>query len=215
MAGDVYRFNQAMRKWDSLRAMGEFSVAPEEGYIAVLASQHSTKVKPYHRDVERHGFRTEAELVARDIEALGGSALLGVGINRDKLTNVLGDRECTGLVLIGHGNFSSITADDHEALDWHFVSGHANHLKLGTVKQRFCGHFSRQLSAPFGLFAVSDHRNVVAPVGEYFAPEVEADHEELMRAVSDKPRLDFEDMRTRFMRKAEEIDEFVEPFAAD
>ena len=65
----------------------------------------------------------------------------------------------------------------NDRLDWRDVSSMADHLKQGVFVQRHRGNFARQLSVPLGTFAVTNHRNIWAPVGSYFAPESLEDSE--------------------------------------
>jgi hypothetical protein len=207
MAGEVYQFEKAIQKWDALQDRRQFSVESVDGYAAVIHSLHRHHKRHAKHKKEMEVFETEAIQIASGIAMMGGNALVLAGINHPNLYALLSDPECSDIILIGHGNFSDVTGDNGESFGWNYISGNADHLKRGSIVQRFCGHFNEDLSVPFGMFGVSDHRNVIAPVGRIFAPENNIDDESLLRPVSYKPRLSFEDVRLAFGNLRDDIDQ--------
>ena len=131
----------------------------------------------------------------------------------DDVQNVLWDRSYSSVIMIGHGalpyvymrnEFRPHRTNDNKVVpgnrvDWRDVADMAEHLKLGVFIQRHCGNYARRLSVPLGAFAMSSHRNVLAPVGSYFNPASLTDSENRrVRSVSPSWRLGYDFVKDTF-----------------
>jgi len=90
------------------------------------------------------------------------------------------DPEVTDIILIGHGNISSLWTDNDKYFDRQDAAKAVRHLKQGMVEQRMCGNFAdrpeevakpndeRQprFRVPLGTFVVCEPANVLAAVNK-------------------------------------------------
>lgn len=198
MAGDRKQYERSLRRWDELHERQAYSAPSELGTMAVMYSLCRMKATEAEHIEEIKTFRDEAHEIEQGIRFLGGHAAVFSGINYQSLGEVLTNPGYSGIVLIGHGDFSSVYGDNERIIDWREIASMATHLKRGSVVQRFCGTYARNASVPFGTFVVSDHRDVIAAPGHVFMPELYENDERLLRSVSPKPRMIYEDIKNFF-----------------
>lgn len=210
-------FNRYLESWDHHHAMNNFSLPQREGIKAIiygtrLGSVDDPDTKENNRLLE--SFEQEAYEIADECRQLGGRALLYTGMSLGTFSDVLEDRRVSDIVVIGNGSFSAIysdswTTEQPDYIEWTSVARRATHLKQGAFIQRTCGHFlsENRLSPPFGMFALSDHRNIFSPINEYFGPEntpnqaaVEAE-EQKIRQVSSVGRISLAYANTHFRQE--------------
>ena len=208
MASDRQQYREALREWDSLRAVGAFSSPPELGCVAIICSLHEVEAEPgseasaYVTENDPEIFRAEAFAIADELMAVGRQPFVAINASPDDFSDVLTDPSFSDVIVIGHGDLSGVAMDNpdnRDAFDWKDVARTADHLKKGQFVQRHCGKHTRALSVPLGLFAVSDHRSVIAPAGEYFAPtDLHHPHNSLLRSVSQALRMSYKQVKARF-----------------
>lgn len=215
-------FLDAQSKWDAQHEAGAFSLPPDEGITAIFQAKYIRECNYKEHWKEMLAFRKEALAIKRRLENLGRRGLVFSGLRKDELYEVLDDPQFSSLVMIGHGDLMGLRDDEGGFVDWRHVSKAASHLKLGTVIQRFCGGYGgcTQLGVPFGAFAVSDQRNVIAPVGKMFTPESDPTHEKYLRPVFTSERISLSDARSLSPRYdtskiSEEDTGLVSEYAAD
>ena len=209
---DRLQYSVALDKWNALHDAEQYSEDSRYGKLAVLFSQEPGEdtgdvgIMPVDQ-IEI--FEQEARGIVQCQQQHGRKTRLYTSLNLTTLGDALHDRSISDVVLIGHSDLSAMFVDrqltnkpNKATMDWFDVSQLTNHLKLGTVTLRGCGFARRKLSVPFGLFAVSDHRNMLAPVGRYFSPEMAGDsHEASIVPVSSKVMMSYEDVVERFPRQ--------------
>ena len=145
---------------------GSFSLSPEEGKLAVLASWGTTTNSEYSAKEQIRIFRTEAERVAASPLAAAYAAAEVVQVaGKMDVDFVLADPEVAGMVLVGHGNIAELRLHHDKHMIWWETARATRQLKLGHFVQRMCGHFETSDSLPMGTFAVADQRNIVAALG--------------------------------------------------
>lgn len=174
---DRQKFEGAMNKWRGLKRDGKLSVPHEEGDVAVLCSYDiripKGKLPIVDRLLEERVLRKEAKRIGKFVTKQGRHAELILDFGYDDIKFVLQDPQISDVVVIGHGALPEVFIKDKplsEVFDWEDVSKHADHLKQGYFIQRHCGGYSRDLSAPLGMFAVSDFSHVHAAPGHVIRP---------------------------------------------
>lgn len=199
MASDRKQFREALGKWESLQEKQRFSLPKDMGATAIMHAVATTGDTDEVRAKELAAFEQEAYDFANKIDYTGREARIIRGIsNRAFCRQVLLDKEVSNVIVIGHGNFSNILTDKWRKIDWKDVSYMADHLKTGFFMQRFCGNYMRNLSVPFSLFAVSDPRQITAPRGTAFSPEINPDDEKLIKPVTVQEKLGYDDIKRLF-----------------
>ncbi len=199
---DQRQFETAINNWRELQDNGFYSVPRNVGTAAIMCSyadvHHSIiEIDGEQQKIEKsyishlkdiRVFRNEAFALAKSVENHGQSSEVILNANSADMKVVLTDHKISDVVLIGHGALSHIFMDIPDTSDiyvWDDVARDADHLKQGYFIQRFCGLAGRRMSVPLGAFAVSDHRNVYAPINRYFAPRgLEHHHNDRLIPVS-------------------------------
>ncbi len=211
MASDEKQFNRALAKWDALRDQGAVSVPSSIGKVAIVCSYEMLGDEVCTHETEVTG-RSDLEIFrdeASDLADLNHNYGRGVDVVLDAkatdLEAVLSEMDISDVIIIGQGSLSDLTltkAPGGTQYDWSNVAEAVSLLKQGLIVQRFCGTLARELNVPFGLFAVNDHRNNIAPIGEYFAPVSLVDPSNfLLKPVSNVERLMYADVKARFSRQ--------------
>jgi hypothetical protein len=203
-------FQEALARWDILHAQEAYSLPSHLGRVAIFAANYAVDEGDEIGIEDRETFEAEALSYVERFEAVQPDRSLYVpAITAESVSEVLMDESVNSMVFIGHGNFSAIQADDGTYIDWRFISGNTTHLKTGFLLQRFCGHYVRRVAVPFGLFAMAFPPRVLAPVGEFFGPEIYDEHErdkiieeenKIRPIVAAKGRLEYDDILALFRR---------------
>lgn len=210
---DKKQYERTLLRWESLHEAEAYSLPADVGKIAILCSYSTNgEVNPDH-PIARYvspddpvTFRAEALALADGFQGEGRAVEVILEAEATDIRMVLQEPSFSDVVVIGHGNLSSVMVDNIEDpdrlfhYDWASVAKDADHLKLGKFVQRTCAKPKRRLSVPLGLFAVSEHRNVLAPVGHYFAPtDLNHPDNDLIRPVTTKRRLSYDDIKSQFV----------------
>ena len=202
MPSDAIQFRGAMEKWERMRESSRLSVPRDIGKTAIIFSRFSLFTDSDANRREVAAFANEAERFQHNLSTLGRQTKVIEGITYDSLTEeVLTDKSVSDTIVIANGSLSYVYGDDAKTIDWQTVAVQSDHLKQGYFVQRFCGHYIRRLSVPFGTFAVTDHRNVYAPLGKYFAPEINPRDEDLLEPVTDRAQLSIQHIKNSFPYK--------------
>jgi len=207
MASDREKYNSSLRKWDQLRNQEFFSVPNDIGKTAIFCSY--AIINPIGERIYKKGykdvtsFRKEAFSLADKISAQGNQAEVILNATDEDFGSVLRDESFSDIVTIGHGNLSMLIIGNDEdidsPIDWHDLSSYTDHLKTGSFVQRQCGNFGRNLSIPLGMFCVSNHCDVIAPIGLAFEPRgLNHPANELLDNVTEQTRLDYKSARNTF-----------------
>lgn len=186
---DKERLEKACDKWWDLRARKEFGPPSEERFVGIVVSSRS--VPSFLRSQDEEAFTTEAEVLLERERSAGFKAEIHMAEERPKTEAFLAKRAITDLVFIGHGDLSTLQLGDDSDLNWFHLFRSLDHLKQGTVTQRSCGGAWNKLSVALGTFAVSDMRNVFAPVNHDFEPESIDDMDYLLRQVYPVPAISY------------------------
>lgn len=219
MAGsDKQQYERALTRWDELHESGAYSVPPSLGRLAIVCSYNTWEPSPddphasYVSPEDPANFRIEALALADGFRDEGRSVEVVLDAEATDIKAILKEPSFSDVIVIAHGQLSSIMIDNMEdssmlyQYDWRSVSKDADHLKLGYFVQRSCARLRRRLSVPLGLFAASEHRNVLAPVGHYFAPtNLQHPHNDLIRPVTEASRLDYESVKLHFRGDEENV----------
>jgi hypothetical protein len=213
---DRRQYERALGHWDALHEAKAYSLPPHLGILAIVCSYNTWQPSPedprapYVSEDDPATFKSEALTLADGFREEGKQVEVALDANATDMQDVLRDPSVSDIIIIAHGQLSSVMMnnDDPRKLhqyDWKSVSADANHLKLGNFVHRSCARLKRRLSVPLGLFAVHEHRNVLAPVGHYFAPtDLNHPHNALIRPVTEARRLDYEAAASHFSGAAEE-----------
>lgn len=179
MPDDSKQFERAVGWWEEMHNSKAYSLPSEVGGLAVICSYYTDfnndstdrVSKQSLRDIKK--FRNEGLKIAELAQKQGKQAEAILNANAIDVGNVLRDPTISDVVVIGHGCLSSVYMKDPRSADtlydWYDVALDTDHLKTGVFTQRFCGGLRRKLPVPLGTFAMADHRNVLAPIGLYFA----------------------------------------------
>lgn len=202
MASDKTQYKRALQNWESLHKDRNYSYPTGVGRIAILCSYYSHIVKDYdeegeatRRRKEIRRFRNEAFALGDLLENSGRSTEVVLNVQASDIDAVLIDPSISGVYTIGHGTLRSFLINDQDisTYEWNRVSEKADHLKTGTFVQRQCGMLAGDISVPLGTFAVTDHRNVIAPVSHAFDPRgLYHPENDLLRSVSDVPAMSYD-----------------------
>ena len=171
MADNRQQFREAVEGWQQLYRDQAFSLSPDIGSTAIICSG-----LPYqtpgtdNAEAELGLLRREAFMLADHVRSNNGVAEVAINATVSDMTRLLQDPKVATMYTIANGNLAAINLETPGDYDWRQVAIDATHLKLGVFIQRHCGILSRTFNAPLGLFAVTDPRNVWAPVGEFFNP---------------------------------------------
>jgi hypothetical protein len=208
MASDKQQYRDALVRWDTLNEERMYSLPRYLGGVAVLCSCNdwpleSMEDSPGSRTGDDPAaLRAEALKLAAAIRAGGQAVDVALDATGSDIDAVLQDRRISDVIVIGHGNLSDFFIRDMRTdgvYDWLDVSIAADHLKTGLFVQRTCAVPSRSLSVPLGLFAMHDHRNVIAPVGSFFMPtSLSHPDNDLLVQVTDMRRMAYRDVKKRF-----------------
>lgn len=213
MAGNAEQYAEALEKWDGLhRDRDRRSLSPELGGVAILCSTAGPRSSSEKPDLaglqEAEIFLREAVQISEQAKATGNEVRIFVDARAEDFADVLSDTRYSDVVTIGHGSLGTFWVkglDTPELLDWQDVALYADHLKTGSFVQRHCGNISRYLSVPFGMFCMTEHSSVIAPVGCSFEPEgLDDPINELLVQVTDEVRLTYKDIVETFRYKPDE-----------
>lgn len=170
MASDKKQFHHAVERWRNLGEQEQFSLPLSVGRWAIMAAYDTVDDSP--KEIRR--FRNEALVIAKMLQSRGLGAFAILQADYDDFSEILADTTICSVITVGHGTLSSFFVQRGDnvdgMIDWQDVANMTTHLKSGIFVQRHCGVMSRDLNVPLGTFAMSDHRNVIAPVGQYFFP---------------------------------------------
>lgn len=210
MASDESMLKAAIKKWQELYAERTFSVAPGMGYIAILCSETNDWLyEPGSPEAiaEIELFAREAKQLKEIARLAGRSTRIFAKADYAAMAEVLGDRDATDVITIGHGSLSTfdVPGTEEDTVDWSDVSDLTDHLKTGNFSQRHCGGVSRTLAVPLGTFALADIRNLFAAVGTSFEPKTIFDEEvRKLKAVFTHPlagQLTYKGLKEQFKPK--------------
>jgi hypothetical protein len=177
MTNDKKKFEGAMSRWHDLKAGQSFSVPTDVGKLAILCSYAPPRAfganvqarLQHRRNVAI--FKREALALTETAQSTGKTVQTFFDASTEDMTAVLVDHSVSDVVVIGHGNLSSVSlGKGSEDYDWEDVAETVDHLKTGVFTQRVCGVYARDLNVPLGTFAVNDMSNVIAPLGILFNP---------------------------------------------
>ena len=203
MAGNSDRYAAALQHWDEYSNAGNFSVPSDMGKVAILCPYVDT-YDSHREEVDKYPkLEAEAFSIADDLQQRGKTPIVAQRAKPYDFAQVLKDPSISHVLLIGHGCLSSVEVEnptsDDARLDWENLAAMADHLKTGSFIQRMCGTTPRKLNVPLGLMVVSEHRNVLAPLGESFAPQDTADPQnELVKPVTRLARMEYADIKRDF-----------------
>lgn len=170
MATDSERFEKALGKWDQLHEAGHYSAPTELGSLAILLPYDHNRETGFVVD-SFPTFSAEAYSIADHAKTIGKVAEVAINATKADFRSVMHDPTVSDVVVVGNGCLSSVAvAGRDKRIDWLHISRMSDHLKTGVFVQRFCGFTPRQLNAPLGMFAVDDHRSVLAPVNRFIRP---------------------------------------------
>lgn len=179
---------------------GHFSLAPELGKLAIVASLGTVENSKLSFQRQRDVFMEEGESLQGKYIREGDYEDVELYQAHDArvIREVLRDREVSGVVLVGHGGAGHITLPHGEFFGWQDVASEnvrrGGHLKLGDFVQRTCGHIPPSgLTVPLPTFAVADQRKIRMPLGEAIPDEHPDDNS--FRQIYDKPRNTPDDIR--------------------
>ncbi|HET6924756.1 MAG TPA: hypothetical protein VFH39_02935 [Candidatus Saccharimonadales bacterium] len=205
MASDVEKFGLASSKWERLMAEQQFSVPSASGRLAIVLAYDMARdddpgiLDPYPT------FEKEARDLADRYSREGRKVELALQADRPAFRAIMHDRTISDITVLGNGNLAAVHMPAPERpLDWFNLSKMTNHIKQGQIRQLFCGFTPRDLNVPFGLFAVAQPADVIAPVNHFLRPDhAQRDYRHL-RPVSHADRLSYEDIKRSFPRKNKE-----------
>lgn len=170
MATDSERFERALHKWDQLHEAGSYSAPAELGKLAIMLPYDHKRETGFVID-DFSSFEAEALAIADHAKRAGKVAEVAINATKSDFRSVMHDPLVSDIVVIGNGCLSSVALDGTDKrVDWLHLSRMSNHLKTGVFTQRFCGFTPRELNAPLGMFAMNDHRNIMAPVHRFIRP---------------------------------------------
>lgn len=200
MAGDKEQFKRAVRKWEELKRDENFSAPSDTGRVAILWSDASFYDEAANQRAESEEFEREADRIRANLLKRCVAATILPRVKFDDVCDVLRDKTVSDVVMIGNGGLDAFLLDQHRKawMTWRDVSNEADHLKTGVFMQRFCGNLYNGLNVPFGTFAVSDHRSVLAAVGVGLPMQMRPQDEALIRPVHDEPQLSYQKTRELF-----------------
>ena len=172
---------------------GHFSLAPELGKLAIVASLGTVENSKLSFQRQQDVFMEEGEWLQEKYIREGDYKDVELYQAHDArvIREILRDREVSGIVLVGHGSAGHIILPHGEFFGWQDVVSKSwrrrGHLKLGDFVQRTCGHIPLSgLTVPLPTFAVADQRKIRMPLGEAIPDEHPDDNS--FRHIYDKPR---------------------------
>ncbi len=201
MASDRQQFNRAMQKWEMLHESNLYSAPKSDGHTVVAYSTYSVEVAEEEIKNEINVFAAEALDYVSRYREYGHNASLMEGVERQEFKEVIKNPDVSGVIVIGHGDLSSIYDDNGDKIDWRDIAKWTTHLKRGHFVQRTCGNTLRDLSVPLGTFALANHRRLFAPVGVSFCPEDYPEEEERMCQASNYKKLSYNLIKELFPAK--------------
>lgn len=171
------------------------SLPSQLGKLVIVVSNRVSKEGGHTAQEQREAFHAEADQIAEQRKRTGSYGAVEVRRSAEAATIAqdLGDKEVSGIILIGHGAIDRFWLDVGDKLRWRNVAAQARYLKQGQIEQRMCGHFRDYDSVPLGTFAMLDQRHLVAPVGVKI-DDVHPD-EAAFRPVYEKPVNTVDDIR--------------------
>lgn len=206
VASDKKRFNNCIANWEALHDQKAYSVLPSVGRMAILCSYIVTEGNTDELTLcktkaskELRIFRKEALSIADICTRNEVDVELVLNASADDFRAILRDPTISDIITIGHGSLSRIhipNSRNDDTFDWEDVARTSDHLKLGSFTQRHCGALGAELSVPYGVFAMSNHSNVWAPVGAYFAPRgLLHPHDNSLHQVTANERITYEEVK--------------------
>jgi hypothetical protein len=210
MAGsDKEQFRRAMQGWEHLHAEKAYSVPPRLGRVAILCSfitnvhtKEPDGLQPNDHDQEIHAFKQESYALADWLLSQHRRPEVILNVDAGDIDDVLREPRFSDVITVGHGSlcgFYAHNTDDGNYVSWQAVACSADHLKQGLFIQRHCGGIARNLSVPYGAFAVTDHRNVLAAIGSDFQPtDLNHPDNDLLRPVSPVRALTYDYIRAHY-----------------
>jgi hypothetical protein len=201
VASDTKKFESAVQHWELMHNQQDYSVPSSMGSLAVICSFATDVFRESSDRSKKQGikdiriFRKEALRLAELAHASGKTAFTILNAKPSDVKEVLQDPTVSDVCIIGHGTLSSVYLDEDstDRYTWYNVAQDADHLKTGVFMQRCCGLASFNFPVPLGAFAVMDHRNVIAPLQQYFAPSgLLHHHNERLVPVSPSPVMSYE-----------------------
>ena len=165
---DRGRLSKASKEWRQRFDNKQFGAPPEEYFLGIVAA--SRQVPKEAQSNCEYEFTLEAEQILERVRSQGRQADICIAESKDAVASFVGNRAITDLVFIGHGHLTKLRLGDDSHLTWFNLFKYLDHLKQGHVNQRVCGGAYDDVSVALGTFAVSDMRNVFAPVNRGFEP---------------------------------------------
>jgi hypothetical protein len=164
---DIQRFHG---RRDDLLERDRLSLEPKLGTLAIHVSRATFNGGDLAPEEQIEAFEEEGELI-RDTEKILGnykSVELYPMTDKANLRASFRNPNIASIVVIGQGSLGAVRLPQGNGFTWWDVAtASKKHLKTGSITQRTCGHVLKNvLAVPFGTFAVSDQRNLFAPLGE-------------------------------------------------
>lgn len=207
MASDRQQFAYALKKWDSLRRQGEYSVPSVVGRVAILVSGYGMSEDRFARLQEVNVYEREGYRINDQFAEQGISSFVLPRFDKYDMFEVLGDKEIASIITIGNGDLTSIYTSDESMIDWRHVVKGATHLKTGFFEQRHCGQAVRDLSVPLGTFAMKSHSAVRAAVNQFLPTAMTSDEERMIDGIHGYERLTYTRVKEILPHSYEDKDE--------
>lgn len=155
---------RAYTRYERHLRLEKLSVPDNVGTLAILYSTHQRQER------QTEIFQSEAHEIYAQTEAGGHKATVIECDGDDPVYDVVRSPEYSSLITIGNGSFSEfwvprVMSKRPKKINWYQVSRNTNHLKDGSFIHRCCGHFTMQLSLPFGTFLMRSPQNILGSVG--------------------------------------------------
>ena len=198
MAGDRQQFKLAKTKWAQLLDEQVFGAPIAEGKVAIATSPFTDEPADTVTGMsELASFHSEALQIAERCRARGQQPVLAIDATRSELGDLIADPRISTVFVIGNGALSNLMLGEKDYFDWSDVAEATTHLKQGSFVQRQCGGLSRATNVPLGMFAVADHREVFAALGnDSFNPRSLDDPEnDCVRRVFETADVTYDDVK--------------------
>lgn len=208
MASDRKSYRRACEKWRTLSEAGDLSIPAELGKVGIVCSHWTSRIdrNQEDRDREEKALASEASAIADLAVSRGRQVELALAAETSDIKGILSNPEISHLFFVGHGNFSSFSTTSGGAYSWKNLSKDSEHLKTGTLVQRFCGQFINSPSVPFGTFGVRFPSRLYAPIGVNIDPDgLEHPDNQLIRRVYLSDHIPPYEVAKEYFRYAEGV----------
>jgi len=173
---------------------GKLSLPSGAGRLVIVASQAIDLRAPIDESEQRRHVNELADRLAAERAHLHQEVVVARHVAPLVMNMDLVDPTVTDMILIGHGSIGNFWGENGVRIDWQDVNEAMSKrgvLKQGSIEQRTCGHFAVNTAVPWGTFAVSDQRNLVAATG---VPVDDIRDDTMFKPIYDKPHNTVEDI---------------------